>query len=220
MKIEFVEKNRAIFSVGLFVYNRIFNNIKKRKGNTIERNLCYMKNCKININGRNNHIVIHDFCRLINCSITVLGNNNNIIIGRRCYLNEANLYMEDNNNCIQIGNHTSIDGKTELSCIEGTTITIGEDCMFSRNIHLRTGDAHTIVNLKQERINPSKDIIIGKHVWVGTETMVMKGCVIPDNSIIAAGAIVTDKVFPNNSILGGIPAKVIKKDIDWKRERK
>ena len=52
-------------------------------------------------------------------------------------------------------------------------------------------------------------VIIGENVWVGEHSRIQRGVTIGDNAIIAAGAIVTKDV-PANSIVAGIPAKVIK----------
>ena len=91
--------------------------------------------------------------------------------------------------------------------------------MFSRDIDFRTGDSHSIITINGERINPSKDIVIGNHVWVGTQTICLKGATISSNSIIAAGSIVTKPFLQENIIIGGNPAKVLKTEINWLRER-
>ena len=54
----------------------------------------------------------------------------------------------------------------------------------------------------------SGKIVIGNNVFVGTKVIIMHGVTIGDNSIIAAGAVVTKDV-PSGSIVGGVPAKVI-----------
>lgn len=129
------------------------------------------------------------------------------------------IHIEDNNNEIIIGKNTSISGKTHLACIEGSKIIIGEDCMFSSDITFRTGDSHSIVDLNGNRINPSMDIIIGNHVWVGNRTIITKGSKVSDNSIIGTGSIVS-KIFEEpNIIIAGVPAKKIKGEVSWLRER-
>lgn len=219
MEIEFIKKHKTFFALALKLYNKCFNRINSNRNNTIISDMCFLKHCNINIKGSNNKIIINEFTRMVNCNITIVDNNCEIIIGKRCYLNMADFYIEDDKCRIEIGDHTSIDGKTEMACIEGKSIKIGKDCMFSRNIHIRTGDSHSILNLKGERVNESKDINIGNHVWVGTETIIMKGSIINNDTIIGAGAIVAGKEYPNNSIIAGVPAKVTKSDITWKRER-
>lgn len=54
-----------------------------------------------------------------------------------------------------------------------------------------------------------KDVIIGNGVWLGANAVIVPGLKIGDGSIVAAGAVVTKDV-PTNSIVGGVPAKVIK----------
>ena len=56
---------------------------------------------------------------------------------------------------------------------------------------------------------------IGNHVWIGAKAMIMKGVNIGDGAIIAAGAVVTKDV-PARCLVAGVPAKVIKTDIEWK----
>ena len=58
-----------------------------------------------------------------------------------------------------------------------------------------------------------KPIVIGKNVWIGANVTVLGGVTIGDNAIVAAGAVVTKDV-PENTIVGGIPTKVIKSIYD------
>ena len=53
-------------------------------------------------------------------------------------------------------------------------------------------------------------IVLGKRVWIGSNSTITKGVTIGDNSIVAAGAVVTKDV-PANCIVGGVPARIIKK---------
>ena len=52
-------------------------------------------------------------------------------------------------------------------------------------------------------------IIVGKNVWIGSNSTILQGVSIGDGAIVAAGAVVTKDV-PANSIVGGIPAKLIR----------
>lgn len=62
-------------------------------------------------------------------------------------------------------------------------------------------------------------IEIGSDVFVGRRALIMKGVKVGDGSVVAAGAVVTRDV-PPNCLVGGVPAKLIKENIQWGPERK
>lgn len=73
---------------------------------------------------------------------------------------------------------------------------------------------------KGERINPSSDIVIGNHVWIGIRSTILKGSIIPSESVVAAQSMVTSSLKASeHSLIGGIPAKMLKTDISWDRKR-
>lgn len=141
------------------------------------------------------------------------------MINEKVFLNQTELHIEDDNNEIIIGENTSITGTTNLSAIEGTSINIGKDCLFSSDIYISAGDSHSIVGLDGKRINPSESIFIGNHVWIGTKVICLKGSSIASNCIVGAGSSVTKKFKEENVILVGNPARIVKSDIDWLEER-
>lgn len=211
-------KKAAFF---LHIYNNLLgaNRIKIKRGNALTIRSAKLNSTKILVDGINNKIFIGDLCRLSNCSIYIKGNNNVICLSERTSFVQTEFHIEDDNNEINIGVHTSVSGKTHFAAIEGTKIIIGEDCMLSSDIHFRTGDSHSIVDLSAKRINPSEDIIIGNHVWIGAKVTCLKGVFIPNNSIVGTGALLTRKFDGENSIYAGTPAKLIKSNINWLRER-
>ena len=91
--------------------------------------------------------------------------------------------------------------------------------MFSSAIVVRTGDSHSILDKDGNRINPSKSVRIGDHVWIGNQVTILKGVIIQKDSIVGSGSLVTKKFFDTNIIIGGSPAKVIKESISWCGER-
>lgn len=218
-KKAFILKHERILSYFYRLVGR--NKISVKRGNTVDLGNVFMKRSTINIIGSNNRIEIEPgLTRLTCCNITILGSDCQIKIGSKSNLNYCELYIEDDNGKIIIDKHVTTTGKTELAVIEGKTISIGEDCLFSSDITFRVGDSHSILEKNsRKRINPSKDITIGNHVWIGHSVKVLKGTVIGNNSIIGTGTIVTGKPFPSNSIISGIPAKIIKENIDWCPER-
>ena len=101
------------------------------------------------------------------------------------------------------------NGYSQIICAK--KISIGDDVAIARDVIIRDTDAHSILDGKHEKIKPVK---IGNHVWIGTRAIIMKGVTIGDNAIIAAGAVVTKDV-PNNCIVAGVPAKIIREDVNW-----
>lgn len=192
----------------------------RKKGNlTIKNNGSILRKCRFVSKGKNNNISFGKGGFFNNCSFVIYGNNNKVIIGDDCKGKSIEFYIEDDNNRIQIGNRTSLCGKTHLAVIEGTNIIIGDDCLFSSDITFRTGDSHSILDLQGNRINPSKDIIIKNHVWIGSKVSINKNVIISDNTVIGTGSIVTKPVFKENVIIAGIPAKIVKENINWDAKR-
>jgi acetyltransferase-like isoleucine patch superfamily enzyme len=204
----------VFFLINFFQFNKI-----KIRGNTFKYNLALLINVDIQIKGRNNQVVVENFARLKNCRIKINGNNNKIIIGNNCSFYLTEFWIEDDYNEIYIGKNTSFTGKTHLAAIEGTKISIGENCLLSSDIHFRTGDSHSIIDLNGNRINPSQGILIGNHVWIGAKVTCLKGVTVPDNCVVGYGSLLTKKYLIMNSIIAGVPAKLIRENINWKTER-
>lgn len=101
---------------------------------------------------------------------------------------------------------------------EGLSVEIGDDCMFSSGIELRPSDAYVIFDRKTgKKLNAGSKIIIGNHVWVGKNVQIGKGAIVPNNTIIASLSKVTGKFSSEYTIIGGVPAKLCKCDVDWNR---
>lgn len=90
-------------------------------------------------------------------------------------------------------------------------IEIGYDCKISKNVIIRDSNNHKIL---REGYVESEPIIIGNHVWIGMGAMVLSGVTIGDGAVIAAGSVV-NKDVPPNSLVGGVPARVIKTNLQW-----
>lgn len=215
-KKELVVKYRSLVSMACSAFN-LFHTRTRKKGsnNRIETGCALMKRTRITIHGRNNVVRIGDFCQLDGASITVYGDNNTVTVEPWCTLKGTELHIEKSNGSIHIGEHTRFLGKTHLAVLEGTSLRIGKDCLFSSDIHFRTGDSHSVLDLQGRRINPSEDITVGDHVWLGTKVTVLKGATIPAHSIVGACALVSGKFEEANCVLAGVPAKVVKWGVDW-----
>ena len=90
--------------------------------------------------------------------------------------------------------------------------------MISSYVQVRTGDSHSITDMQGNRINPAADVNIGNHCWLGEGCHIMKGVTLERDTIVSTGAIVTKSAGPN-VLLGGVPAKVIKENVNWDENR-
>ncbi|MGX7395678.1 sugar O-acetyltransferase [Carnobacterium mobile] len=88
-------------------------------------------------------------------------------------------------------------------------ITIGKNCMLAPNVQLYTA-THPLDPIKRNTsIEYGKPITLGDNVWVGGGAIIIPGVTLGDNVVVGAGAVVT-KSFPDNVVIGGNPARVIK----------
>lgn len=174
---------------------------------------------KLDIIGNKNTIRIGKKTMLYDMTIFIRGDNHILTIDENCIIKGGSFWFEDSLCKIHIGKDTTIESAHLAVTENASTISIGDDCMFSDGIVLRTGDSHAIIDEdKNIKINDAQDIIIGNHVWIGSRSTILKGVVVGDNAIIGTGSIVTKSVL-GNSISVGIPARMIKSNVGWSRNR-
>ena len=172
--------------------------------------------CNFKIMGTNNTIVVKSHLP-INVDIVIYGDNHKLIIEEDVVFKKGQIWFEDHDCEICIESGTTIEEAHLAVAENGTKILIGKDCMFSKGIHIATTDSHSVISLESgQRINPSQNIVIGNHVWLGYCVNINKGVVIEPDCIVASHSVVT-KTIKSHSIAAGIPAKVVKSNITWNR---
>ena len=93
---------------------------------------------------------------------------------------------------------------------------MGSYCNFSFNVWVRNADPHLIYSAEtKERLNPTKSVYIGDHVWLGQNVTLLKGTQIGSGSIVGAGAVVSGKKIPSNTIWAGNPARRVQDKVFW-----
>lgn len=110
---------------------------------------------------------------------------------------------------LKMGNHSAIGDYTQFGAAGG--IEIGNDVIMGSYISFHS-ENHNFNNpdmLIREQGVTSKGIKIGNNVWVGAKVTFLDGSVVGNNSVVAAGAVVNG-IYPDNSIIGGVPAKILK----------
>ena len=110
---------------------------------------------------------------------------------------------------LKIGNNSAVGQFTQFGAAGG--IEIGNDVIMGSYIsfHSENHNFSDKTRLIREQGVTSKGIKIGNNVWVGAKVTFLDGCIVGNNSVVAAGAVVNG-IYPDNSIIGGIPAKVLK----------
>jgi len=101
---------------------------------------------------------------------------------------------------------------TKIRCKR--SIKIGNGACIAHNVTIMDTDAHL---MEHKDYKMTKPVTIGDNVWIGTGATILKGVTIGAGSMIAAGAVVTKSV-PPYCLAAGVPAKVIKEGIEWKRK--
>lgn len=87
-------------------------------------------------------------------------------------------------------------------------VSLGDGCQIGHNVVFATLN-HGLAPEDRQTTYPAP-ITLGKNVWVGSNSTILQGVTIGDNAVVAAGAVVTKDV-PENTIVGGVPARIIRK---------
>lgn len=172
--------------------------------------------------GSDNVVVIGNDAFLNKTKIRIRGHHNKIEVGENCSIGKnCSFWMEGNYITIKIGAKTSFTQTVHFCAQEdNTSIIVGNDCLFSNTITVRTSDSHPIYSLEsKERINKPKSVQIGNHVWVAPNTRIFKGAQIGDGAIIGSDSMVSSIPIPNDTLAVGHPARVVKEKVKWTREQ-
>lgn len=110
---------------------------------------------------------------------------------------------------LTMGNNSAVGDFTHFGAPGG--IVIGDDVIMGSYVSFHSENHNfgdTSLPIREQGVT-SKGIIIGNDVWVGAKVTFLDGTAIGNHSVVAAGAVVTG-TFPDHSVIGGIPAKILK----------
>jgi len=198
---------------------------------------------EVNDQGADNSIVLGENVTL---SGSIRGENNTIIIGNARVNSRVRIYINGNNNtvkfddsakiddlAIRCGTHVAANNTTlkvgRLFSIEPRSefllpnhrnkLEIGDDCLFSNTVTIRCGEAPHLIfdSITGEYIDRSAGVSIGNHVWVGERVYITKRGRVADNCIVAACAVVTGAFSDSKCVIGGNPAKIVRRNVHWVR---
>ena len=152
-------------------------------------NRCSINGARIALLGDNNSLIFQEAARLLGGATVTMEGNSTVIIGRNAGVRRVDFVAKD------------------------ADITVGERCMFSNNIVVRNHDSHKVL-VDGKIANPARDIVLGKHVWIGQNVSILKSAEIGDDSILGFGSVVTNSC-PPGPVMAGHPARIIKTGVSW-----
>lgn len=172
--------------------------------------------------------------------LKIIGNNNILKFSSLAKFIDETIDIKTSDNLIEIGNVQSIIGCISIwngnqqkfiwhsgpgslrfarffLCQENSSLEIDKECLLS-DVTVWTSDVHPLIDLNTDKVlnDEASHMIIGKNSWIATECILLKNAQIPEGSVVGARSVVTKAFTEKNTIIAGNPAKVIKKNINWK----
>lgn len=136
-------------------------------------------NCKIGCSRHGYHAGMPFYTTLLND-----GGNSRIEIGDNCRLNGVYIHAQD-------------------------SIKIGANCVMASGISIMDSNGHQVNSVDRTKgRDVPKGITIGNNVWIGLNSIILKGTTIGDNCVVAAGNVVKGE-FPKNVVIQGNPATIV-----------
>jgi acetyltransferase-like isoleucine patch superfamily enzyme len=112
---------------------------------------------------------------------------------------------------MNVGNNVGLGANCFFGAAGG--INIGDDTIFGNFVSLHSENhnfSDVILPIRLQGVS-RLGIRIGNNCWIGAKSTILDGVEIGNNTIVAAGAVVTEGIYPSDVILGGVPARVLKK---------
>jgi acetyltransferase-like isoleucine patch superfamily enzyme len=121
---------------------------------------------------------------------------------------------------VTIGEGVWIGRGFEITAAEGQQVTIGGDCLIAPLTTIRADDSHPLYDgVTGRRINHSRSVRVGEHVWIGRDSVLLPGSQIGDGAVIGFRGMVTgSRPVPARALAVGSPVRVVRRDVVWLRK--
>jgi acetyltransferase-like isoleucine patch superfamily enzyme len=194
--------------------------LQEGQNNVVNINSLSMLSGKVS--GNNNRIEI--LSPDVEMHLYINGSNNMVQIGtgvRSCRLSaHIGSHVKANNVTLEIGNRSSFEPDCKLYLYnDGNSLRIGEGCMFSNSIIVRTGESpHLIFDDESGAyLDTVGNVTIGDHCWIGERSYITKKVTLAAETIVAACSVVTRQFSEEFTVLAGNPATVKRRGVRWIR---
>jgi len=172
----------------------------------------------ITFRGRNNVLRVHERARIGRLSVVFDCDEGVCEIGPSqgvpAFMGNIRVGQDS---AVRIGRNVSTTSTVVISAVEGTSVVVGDDVMLASGNQLRADDGHPIFDVRTgQRVNRSRSITVGSHVWLAFDVVLLAGAEVGDGSVVGFRSVVKGKI-PNNCVAAGVPAKVVRRHIAWER---
>jgi acetyltransferase-like isoleucine patch superfamily enzyme len=117
--------------------------------------------------------------------------------------------------CVTFGPDFVLSAESQIICREA--ITFGTGCLISWEVLLLDTDFHPVEDRDGNASSLQEAIVIGDRVWIGARATVLKGVRLANDSVVAAGTVVSRSVPTDGALIGGNPAEVLRTGVRWRR---
>nr|WP_317412717.1 sugar O-acetyltransferase [uncultured Solibaculum sp.] len=109
---------------------------------------------------------------------------------------------------IKVGKH--FFANFDCVILDVCLVTIGDYCLLGPGVHIYTASHPLDPEIRKKGLENGKPVTIGNNVWIGGRSIINPGITIGNNVVVASGSVVTKDV-PDNTVVGGCPAKVLRR---------
>jgi acetyltransferase-like isoleucine patch superfamily enzyme len=115
---------------------------------------------------------------------------------------------------VTFGGEFVLSAESQIVCRD--RITFGRGCLISWDVLMLDGDFHPLISEDGTVSETHAPIALGDRVWIGARSSILKGVALGDDTVVAAGSIVTKSQAAGGVLLGGNPARVIRDGVRWR----
>lgn len=118
-----------------------------------------------------------------------------------------------NNASLVLGDRFRCNYSTTIDCTDDN-IVFGNDVVLGWNVTVKNNDGHTVTQSGRQK-KKTAPVYIGNHVWLCAYSTILKGVKVGNHCVVAYGSLLTKAESEDHILYAGVPAKQIRKEINW-----